>query len=84
MPGCEQVTGAHLAGCPAANLDAAVRCVTGADNPPGSPDGSCCTVHGSHEDHAAHVAATGDATCRTVTITVLPGSVPVSLARPGG
>ena len=45
--------------------DAAVRC-------------GCCSDHGSHEEHAEHVAANGDASCRPVTITVLPGSVRVN------
>ena len=38
----------------------------------------CCTDHGSHDEHAAHVKTTGDASCRPVTITFLPGSVGVS------
>jgi hypothetical protein len=66
----------------AQNPDAMVRCTTAAGDPPGSPDGSCCTVHESHEHHADHVAATGDATCRPVTITALPGSA--SLLPAGG
>ena len=45
--------------------DEAVRC-------------GCCPDHGSHGEHAEHVAATGDASCRPVTITLLPGSVRVS------
>jgi hypothetical protein len=58
-----------------ANPDAAVRCRTPAGDPPGSPDGSCCTVHASHEEHAEHAASTGDAGCRPVTITIMSGGV---------
>jgi hypothetical protein len=57
--------------------DAAVRCVTPADDPPGSPEGSCCREHSSHEDHADYVRQTGESGCRPVTITVLPGTVSV-------
>ena len=45
--------------------DAAVQC-------------SCCSEHASHDDHVAHVRANGDASCRPVTITLLPGSARVS------
>ena len=45
--------------------DAVVRC-------------GCCTDHGSHDEHVEHVAANGDASCRPVTITFLPGTVGVS------
>lgn len=55
--------------------DAAAQCRTPADDPPGSPDGSCCTVHTSHDDHAQAVAGSGDSSCRPVTITVMAGEV---------
>jgi hypothetical protein len=56
-----------------ADPDSAVRCVSEAENPPGSVAGSCCTAGHTHEDHAEHVRQTHDATCRTVTITIMPG-----------
>lgn len=45
--------------------DAAVQC-------------GCCSDHGSHDEHVAHVRDHGDASCRPVTITLLPGSARVS------
>ena len=38
----------------------------------------CCDVHDSHEAHVGHVRAGGDASCRPVTITLLPGAAVVS------
>lgn len=61
------------------NPDAVVRCTTPAGDPPGSPEGTCCTSHESHEHHAAAVAETGNASCRPVTITMLPGSARVAM-----
>jgi hypothetical protein len=43
------------------NLDAAVRCTSPAGTPPGSVDGCCSTAGHTHEEHVAHVLATGDA-----------------------
>jgi hypothetical protein len=50
------------------NPDAAVRCVSPAGDPPGSVDGCCSTLGHTHEEHAAHVLATGDASSRPVII----------------
>jgi hypothetical protein len=58
--------------------DAAARCTSAADDPPGSPAALCCTDHEDHEAHVAHVRATGDASCRPVTITLLPGTAVVN------
>ncbi len=63
LPGCDAVPGAHLAGCPAADLDALVTC----------PPGAGCCEKGPH-----HVDNPGCAVCRPLVITVLPGSVPVA------
>lgn len=65
------------------DLDAAVRCVSPAGSPEGSPEGLCCADHESHDDHVAHVQATGDASCRPVMITVMPGSTQMQAAIPG-
>ena len=51
------------------NPDAAVRCTSPAGDPPGSTDGCCSALGHTHEEHAAHVLATGDATSRPVIIT---------------
>lgn len=51
------------------DLDHAVRCTSGHDDPPGSVHGSCSTLGHSHDEHVAHVRATRDATARPVTIT---------------
>ncbi len=79
LPGCDAVPGAHLAGCPAADLDALVTC------PPGA---GCCEIDHHHGqaanactgDHEGphHVDNPGCAVCRPLVITVLPGSVPVA------
>jgi hypothetical protein len=50
--------------------DAAVTCASPADDPPGSVEGSCSTAGHTHEEHLAHVRATGDASNRPLTITV--------------
>ena len=63
-----------------ADPDSAVRCVTEEGDPAGSVTGSCCTAGHSHEEHADHVRRTGDASCRTMTIIVPPGTVAASLA----
>lgn len=54
IPGCEQVAGAHLPGCPGADLDAAVRC------PPGS---GCCQQDHDHAAAANGCAAEHDGVC---------------------
>lgn len=61
------------------NLDDAARCVSPAGSPPGSVEGSCSTLGHTHEQHVAHVKATGDAAPRPVTITVVPGSMTLTL-----
>jgi hypothetical protein len=60
--------------CAPGDLDDAARCTTPADEPPGSVEGSCSTVGHTHEEHVAHVRATGDSRNRPVTIVVVPGS----------
>jgi hypothetical protein len=60
-------------------LDAAVKCETAAGIPPGSIDGSCSVLGYTHDEHLAHLAATGDASSRPVTITVVPGSTTTKL-----
>lgn len=58
------------------DLDHVVRCTTGHDDPPGSVAGCCSTKGHTHDDHVAHVRATGDASGRPVTITLgLAGTV---------
>lgn len=64
-------------------LDDVVRCVSPADEPEGSPEGLCCADHESHDDHVAHVQATGDASCRPLVITIMPGSTQLQAAIPG-
>jgi len=59
------------------DLDDACRCTTPANVPTGSMAGTCCVTHESHEAHVAHVRKTGDASCRPVTITVVPGGMKV-------
>lgn len=59
------------------DFDETVRCTTPANTPKGSAAGLCCTAHRSHEAHVEHVRKTGDASCRPVTITVIPGHVRV-------
>jgi len=54
-------------------LDDAVRCISGHDDPPGSVEGCCSAKGHTHEEHVAHVRETGDATGRPVTITIGPG-----------
>ena len=61
---------AHVAGCPAADLDAQLDC---------DPDGDCCLQDHHHGEQAN---ASGNP-CRPVTITALPGAVP-PLQRAGG
>lgn len=51
------------------DLDHAVRCASPAGNPPGSVDGCCSTLGHSHDEHVAHVRATGDASARPVMVT---------------
>jgi hypothetical protein len=63
--------------------DAAVRCTSPADDPPGSPEGCCSTLGHTHEEHVAHVAATRDATSRPVTITIM-GTATQLVDTPGG
>lgn len=48
VPGCEKIPGAHLAGCPGANLGAAVTC---------APESSCCQ---EGHDHTAEGNACPD------------------------
>lgn len=50
--------------------DHAVQCDTEAGNPPGSVDGCCSAAGHSHDEHLAHVEATGDATNRPVRVTI--------------
>jgi hypothetical protein len=52
------------------DLDHAVRCVSPHGNPPGSVEGCCSTRGHTHEEHVAHVRETGDASARSVTITI--------------
>lgn len=59
------------------DFDESVRCTTPEGTPKGSVEGSCSTAGHTHEEHVAHVRATGDASNRPVTITVVPGSGPV-------
>jgi hypothetical protein len=56
------------------DLDNAARCTSPAGDPPGSAEGSCSALGHTHEEHVAHVQATGDASSRPVIITVVPGS----------
>jgi hypothetical protein len=67
--------------CGPGDLDDAARCTTPAGVPLGSAAGTCCTTHDSHEAHAAYVRATGNSSCRPVTITVVPGSTKLKVAR---
>lgn len=61
------------------DLDHAVRCTSPAGEPPDSVEGCCSTRGHTHEEHVAHVRATGDASGRPVTITVgLAGPVQVA------
>ena len=58
------------------DLDNAARCASPAGDPPGSVDGCCSTLGHTHDEHVAHVRATGDASPRPVTITFgLAGAV---------
>lgn len=57
--------------------DGAAVCVSPADDPPGSPQGSCCADHEHLEHHLQEAELTGDSTCRPVTITIMG-------APPGG
>lgn len=50
--------------------DAGVVCSTPAGSPPGSVDGCCSTAGRTHDEHLAHVRATGDASSRPVNITI--------------
>jgi hypothetical protein len=54
------------------DLDDAVRCGTPAGTPEGSTDGCCARDGMTHEQHVARVRETGDASARSVTITVGP------------
>jgi hypothetical protein len=54
------------------DLDHAVQCISGHDDPPGSVEGCCSTRGHTHDEHVAHVRETGDASARPVTITVGP------------
>ena len=64
------------------DLDDAVRCTSPAGSPPGSVQGCCSTLGHTHDEHVAHVRATGDASPRPVTITFgHPAVGPVQLGR---
>jgi hypothetical protein len=67
-----------------ADPDSEVRCRSGADDPAGSVDGSCCTAGHTHEEHAEHARTTHDASCRTITITIMPGPGAVQVGAGGG
>jgi hypothetical protein len=54
------------------DLDHVVQCTSGHDDPPGSVEGCCSTRGHTHDEHVAHVRATGDASARPVIITVGP------------
>jgi hypothetical protein len=51
--------------------DGAAQCRSAEDDPPGSPEGSCCPEHESLDHHLDEAARTGDSRCRPVTITVV-------------
>jgi hypothetical protein len=61
------------------DLDHAVRCISGHDDPPGSVEGCCSTLGHTHDEHVAHVRETGDASARPVIVTVGPAG-PVELS----
>jgi hypothetical protein len=85
LPGCADVAGAHLDGCPVADLDALVTC-------PDPAATGCCTADHHHGQAAnacpgipddAHACGKDNpacTVCRPVTITVMPGSVAVTPA----
>jgi hypothetical protein len=53
--------------------DGAVRCISPADDPPGSLEGSCCTAGHTHEEHGQYAAERHDdgSQCRPVIITIM-------------
>jgi hypothetical protein len=60
--------------------DAAAVCSSAEDNPPGSPEGSCCADHESLQHHLEEARRTGVSHCRPVTITIMGSAHP---AGPG-
>jgi hypothetical protein len=51
--------------------DHAAVCTSPADDPPGSPDGSCCPDHETLDHHLAEAQRTGVSHCRPVTLTIM-------------
>lgn len=62
--------------------DEAAVCTSAADDPPGSPAGSCCADHESLEAHLAEARQTGDSRCRPVTITIMGVQAAAAAQRP--